>query len=90
MTSADRTAISLTLAGLALTLLGGSLMVVGATRETNVSVGGVVFVGPIPIAFGYGPQGPILVLVSAILLLAMALVFVSLFLRRRKAEGTEA
>jgi uncharacterized membrane protein len=50
--------------GLALFLVGFGLLFVGAAGQGNVSTGGVIFIGPFPIAFGSGPAGWELALVS--------------------------
>jgi len=57
----------LLLAGLVILLIGFGLMVVGSATQAGVSTGGVVFIGPFPIAFGSGPNGSSLALVSVVI-----------------------
>ena len=57
----------LLLAGLVILLLGFGLIFVGSATEAGVSTGGIVFVGPFPIAFGSGPNGSGLALVSVVI-----------------------
>ena len=50
--------------GLLVFLVGFGLLLAGAAGQGGASVGGVVFIGPFPIAFGSGPSGSDLALVS--------------------------
>jgi len=43
--------------GVAVLVIGFVLIVVGSAGQGNVSAGGVIFIGPFPLAFGEGPQG---------------------------------
>jgi len=43
--------------GVAVLVIGFVLIVVGSAGQGNVSAGGVIFIGPFPLAFGAGPQG---------------------------------
>lgn len=54
------------LAGLLVLLLGFGFMIVGSADQAGTSTGGVVFIGPFPIAFGSGPNGSSLALVSVV------------------------
>jgi uncharacterized membrane protein len=53
--------------GVGLLLAGFALLVIGSAGSGNVSTGGVVFIGPIPLAFGSGPEGWQLALVSVVI-----------------------
>lgn len=53
--------------GLLIFLAGLGLLLAGAMGQGGASVGGVVFIGPFPIAFGSGPGGSDLVLVSVVI-----------------------
>ena len=54
--------------GLAITLVGFALVLVGsASGGSNSSAGGVVFIGPVPIVFGSGPGGGWLALLSVVI-----------------------
>ncbi|HUK79280.1 MAG TPA: DUF131 domain-containing protein [Nitrososphaerales archaeon] len=55
------------LAGLLVLLLGFGLMIVGSADQAGTSTGAVVFIGPFPIAFGSGPNGSSLALVSVVI-----------------------
>jgi uncharacterized membrane protein len=52
--------------GLLVILAGFALVVAGSTGQGSPSAGGVVFIGPFPIAFGSGPGGATLALVSVV------------------------
>jgi uncharacterized membrane protein len=56
--------------GLALVVVGLFLVVVGFASGA-VSVGGVVFIGPIPFVLGSGPAGDRLALISVVIGAAM-------------------
>ena len=43
------------------------MLVVGAASQGNPSAVGVVFIGPFPIAFGSGPGGPEIALISVVI-----------------------
>ena len=70
--------------GFLLILVGLGLVVLG-TGTGSVSTGGVVFIGPIPIVFGSGPQGLDLALVSVVIsgVMVVALLLMGLRGRRR-------
>jgi len=55
------------LAGLLVVLLGFGLIVVGSADQAGTSTGGVVFIGPFPITFGFGPNGSSLALMSVVI-----------------------
>lgn len=48
-------------------LAGLGLIIAGSLGQGSVSAGGVVFIGPIPIAFGSGPGGGYLALGSVVI-----------------------
>jgi uncharacterized membrane protein len=48
-------------------LAGFALLLAGILGQGGASVGGVVFVGPFPIAFGSGPGGWVLALGSVLI-----------------------
>ena len=54
-------------AGLLVILAGFALVVAGSAGQGSSSVGGVVFIGPFPIAFGSGPGGGDLALASVVI-----------------------
>jgi uncharacterized membrane protein len=53
--------------GFLIFLAGFTLLLAGALGQSNVAVGGVVFIGPFPIAFGSGPGGWVLSLGSVLI-----------------------
>lgn len=65
-------------------ILVGALFLAAATMlsEGTASIGGVIFIGPIPIAFGAGPEAPWLIL-FAILLGVLSIIM--LFILRSKS-----
>jgi len=54
-------------AGLLIFLLGFALIIVGSATQGGASAGGVIFIGPFPIAFGSGQNGSSLALVSVVI-----------------------
>lgn len=68
--------------GFALVLLG-ALISAGA----NVSGGGVIIIGPIPIMVGFGPYGQVLTLISAIMALLVVVLYALWFIRGRKVTN---
>lgn len=58
-------------------LAGFGLMLAGTIGQGSVSAGGVIFVGPVPIAFGAGPNGLALALGSVLIgAIVLALVLI--------------
>ena len=57
----------LLMVGALIILAGFALIVAGSSGEGGVSAGGVVFIGPFPIAFGSGPGGGYLALASVVI-----------------------
>jgi uncharacterized membrane protein len=57
----------LLIAGLLIFLAGFGMLLVGAASQGSSSAGGVVFIGPFPIAFGSGPGGQSLALLSVVI-----------------------
>jgi len=53
--------------GLLVIIAGFALVVAGSAGHGSLSAGGVVFIGPFPIAFGSGPGGATLALVSVVI-----------------------
>jgi len=53
--------------GLLVLLLGFALVLAGALGQGGASAGGVIFIGPIPIVFGFGPNGGYLALISVVI-----------------------
>ncbi len=60
-------------AGLLTIFLGIALVFAGVSGQGNVSAGGVIFIGPIPIVFGSGPGGGELGLLSLVIGAVMVL-----------------
>jgi len=54
-------------AGLLILILGFALIVIGSSTQGGASAGGVIFIGPIPIAFGSGTNGSSLALISVVI-----------------------
>jgi uncharacterized membrane protein len=53
--------------GVLIILAGLILIFAGSMGQGSASAGGVVFVGPFPIAFGAGPEGGDLALMSVVI-----------------------
>ena len=74
--------------GFALILFGTALVVIGSLGSSNVSTGVVIFIGPIPIVFGSGTNGGVLVLIALVAALVMILLFyVPIFMRNRPGDA---
>ena len=56
-------------------LVGLTLILAGTAGQGNVSIGGAVFIGPLPIVFGSGPEGWPLALLSLLIGGAMVALF---------------
>ncbi|MCW4006824.1 MAG: DUF131 domain-containing protein [Candidatus Bathyarchaeota archaeon] len=56
-----------------ITLLAASSMAGG--EGSSVSTGAVIFIGPIPLVFGSGPDAPWLILIGVAVAVAMAVMF---------------
>lgn len=70
-----------------LLVFAGLIVVVAAAVLGNTgsgSLGGVIFVGPIPIVFGVGPDSNWLIIISIIIALVMATFYVIYLRRARK------
>ncbi|MGD0477508.1 MAG: DUF131 domain-containing protein [Nitrososphaerales archaeon] len=63
--------------GLALVVVGFVLVAIGCAGGGAISVGGVVFIGPIPFVFGSGPAGDRLALVSVVVGATMMMVLLT-------------
>jgi uncharacterized membrane protein len=73
--------------GFALILVGTALVVIGSLGSSNVSTGVVIFIGPIPIAFGSGTNGGVLVLIALVAAVGMILLFyLPIFMRKRPGD----
>jgi len=74
--------------GFLLVFVGLALLFLGSIGSSSSgSFGGVIFVGPIPIAFGSGPGSGTLVLTAVLISLVMVLIFFfSLILSRRRGS----
>jgi uncharacterized membrane protein len=75
--------------GLALVVAGLFLVAIGCASGA-VSVGGVVFIGPIPIVFGSGPAGDRLALISVVIGAAMMIVMLTWAWRLFSSERGES
>ena len=74
--------------GFALILVGTAIVVIGSLGSTNASAGVVVFIGPVPIVFGSGTNGGLLVLIALIAAVGMILLFyLPFFMRGRPGES---
>ncbi|MGB9741519.1 MAG: TIGR00304 family membrane protein [Candidatus Bathyarchaeia archaeon] len=56
--------------------------------EGTASFGGIIFIGPIPIVFGAGPEALLMVIISVILAVLSIIIF--LLLRRELKRATVA
>ena len=74
--------------GFALTLVGLMLIIAAAvlSQGGSSSVGGLIFIGPIPIVFGSGPGAQWLILFAVVLAVLTIIMFLML---RRESYGAE-
>ena len=72
--------------GFLLVLAGVAMVVAGAASSPSASFGGVVFIGPFPIAFGEGPGSGFLALAALVIGAVMVVVFLLSALLSRKAR----
>ena len=70
--------------GFLIFLAGFALLLAGTLAQSSVAVGGVVFVGPFPIAFGSGPGGWVLALGSVLVGAVMVVLLLVWGLRFRE------
>jgi len=79
-------------AGVLIFLLGFALIILGSATQGGASAGGVIFIGPFPIAFGLGPNGASLALASVVIggvMLVLVVLWSWLVVRKRNVgEGT--
>ena len=61
--------------GFALIVLGFAVVLFAGIGSSSSSLGGVVFIGPLPIVFGTGPDSGILALIALVAAIGMILVF---------------
>lgn len=82
----------LTMAGIALVLIGFLVVFVGSATSAggSGSTGGFILIGPIPIVFGNGPNSGTLALVGAAITVVVVLFYVVTFLRIRKVDENRA
>lgn len=75
--------------GMILFVIGFTLIFLGSliSAAADVSTGGVIIIGPIPILLGSGPYGQILTLISALIaLFVVILYFVHIFRGKKIAQ----
>ena len=76
----------LIIVGFLLSLMGFALIAIGVASQIpgppSPSTGIVIFIGPIPIVIGSGPQGPILV-IAGLIIAALMILLTALLLRSR-------
>ena len=70
--------------GIALVFIGVAVLVASMGFGGSGSVSGVIFIGPIPIVFGAGPDAGWLILVSAMITVVSVVLFLVLNRRTKK------
>ncbi len=84
--SVSKRLFSFLLVGIALVFTGVAVLVIASlVLGGSGSVGGVIFIGPIPIVFGAGPDAGLLILVSVILAVVSIVLFLIMNRRLRRA-----
>jgi uncharacterized membrane protein len=77
--------------GIGLVIFGTAILVVGSLGSARTSTGLVVFIGPVPIVFGSGTNGGVLVLIAFVAAVGMILLFyLPIFMRRRPRGDSQA
>ncbi len=71
------------LVGFLVLIAGLAIILVGSAGGTNSSVGGVVFIGPIPIVFGSGPNSGFLAILAVAISATMILFYFLSYVRRK-------
>lgn len=74
---------------MAMILAGFGVLIAGSAAQGTVSAGGVVFIGPFPIAFGSGPGGRELALGSVVIGAVMIALVVLLGWRLTKERSAD-
>ncbi len=74
------------LLGLALVFIGVAVIVVASIALGGGSVGGVIFIGPIPIVFGVGPDAAWLILISVVISVISIVLFLVMSRRAKRIE----
>jgi uncharacterized membrane protein len=69
------------IAGIIVVVIGVFLVFASASSGSGGSAGGVIFIGPIPIVFGAGPDAGLLILIAVII---AVVILVSFALGRRR------
>ena len=73
--------------GSLLILSGFAMVLIGSLPSPATSAGGLILIGPVPIVFGSGPPGGLIVLLSLIAAVLMVLaLYLSLTAGRRTRE----
>lgn len=70
--------------GIALVFIGVAVIVVASIALGGGSVGGVIFIGPIPIVFGAGPDAFLLIGISIVISIISIVLFLILNRRARR------
>ncbi len=77
----------LIIVGFLMFFVGVSILVVAAAlSDGNLSVGGFILIGPIPIVFGVGPQASWMILFGTIIAILSVITFLALRRKTRKAD----
>jgi uncharacterized membrane protein len=78
----------LLVSGFILMLTGITVLIIASALQGNMNIsgGGIVFIGPIPVIFGAGPNAYLAILFAAVLTISGFLVF--FWLRRKSYKGS--
>ena len=75
----------LLITGVGVIFIGITVMVIASFFGPEFSGGGVIFIGPVPIVFGTGPDSGLLIVIS--LILAITMLVLILIMRRSRKFG---
>lgn len=70
-------------------MISGIVISFGSVSKTQMTTGGVIFIGPVPIVFGSGPGYPFLVIVGVLItvMIIASLIFTAILSRRNEQRN---
>ncbi|MBO3841833.1 MAG: hypothetical protein FGF48_05390 [Candidatus Brockarchaeota archaeon] len=80
----------LLLTGFLLMTMGFVTLFLASLPSSGTNVGGafVIFIGPFPLAFGFGEYSPILILISVIIAAVMIMITLTIFKRAKQTDNS--
>lgn len=80
----------LLLTGFLLIMIGFVTLLLASLPSAEAKGGGafVIFIGPFPLAFGFGEYSPILILTSVIIAAVMIMITLAIFKRAKQSDNS--